>query len=315
MAAAGDLMVHRFPQGKAVDAVRWLPPVSAFDRFVVAAAHDADAGVSAVEILSVALFQENEEPNKPSLLPRASWPSTSRISSLTSAKALTKPLPIALSTFAGSLHYLFVDPLEGSVESELSVAADARSFHRGPISALDLQVDGRACVSVGEDGRVNLVSLGETGLENRRVHDSRGLVSYTAVRWGSPAEFATGGLGFGIQWWDQRKPGGFVSQFKGNWTQGSTSGIVHSIDIHPSRKHICIAGGSSGTVFAWDLRWQKQPIILSGIGFKEQAQTSSEKDGMLTVLEQGYSLLFGVGDDSHAYATERFLDNILRIRP
>lgn len=26
------------------------------------------------------------------------------------------------------------------------------------------------------------------------------------------------------------------------------------------------AGGSLGTVFAWDLRWQQQPIILSGAG-------------------------------------------------
>ncbi|KAL7193549.1 hypothetical protein ACSBR2_025204 [Camellia fascicularis] len=53
-------------------------------------------------------------------------------------------------------------------------------------------------------------------------------------------EFATGGLGFSLQWWDQRKPGGPASQFKGNWAHGTTSGIVHSIDIHPSRKHTCI---------------------------------------------------------------------------
>jgi nuclear pore complex protein Nup43 len=43
------------------------------------------------------------------------------------------------------------------------------------------------------------------------------LVSYTAVKWASPVEFATGGYGFGLHWWDQRKPGGPVSQFKGNW--------------------------------------------------------------------------------------------------
>ena len=80
-----------------------------------------------------------------------------------------------------------------------------------------LQVGGCECVTVGEDGRLNLVTVGEARLDHRRIHDSRGLVSYTAARWASPAEFATGGLGFGLQWWDQRKPGGLVSQLKGDW--------------------------------------------------------------------------------------------------
>lgn len=104
-------------------------------------------------------------------------------------------------------------------------------------------------------------------------------MSYTAVRWASPMEFATGGYGFSLQWWDQRKPGGPVSQFKGDWDKKLTSGIVHSIDIHPSRKHTCLAGGSLGTVFAWDLRWQQQPIILSGAGAGNAAvQSISESE-------------------------------------
>ncbi|GLT49591.1 hypothetical protein SLA2020_231390 [Shorea laevis] len=55
-----------------------------------------------------------------------------------------------------------------------------------------------------------------------------------------------------------------VTQFKGNWSQGKTSGIVHSVDIPPSRKHTCLAGGSSRIVCAWDLRTPQQPISLSG---------------------------------------------------
>ncbi|KAF5956414.1 hypothetical protein HYC85_003639 [Camellia sinensis] len=35
--------------------------------------------------------------------------------------------------------------------------------------------------------------------------------------------------------------------------------------------------GSSGTVFAWDLRWQQQPIVLSGV---------AAEDGILAVVEQ-----------------------------
>ncbi|KAL4586550.1 hypothetical protein LXL04_011186 [Taraxacum kok-saghyz] len=89
-------------------------------------------------------------------------------------------------------------------------------LYLGPISGLDLQENGSACVSVGEDGRVNLISVGDSGLEYRRVFDSKGLVSYTAARWASPTEFATGDLGSSLQWWDQRRPGGPISQFKGN---------------------------------------------------------------------------------------------------
>lgn len=90
-------------------------------------------------------------------------------------------------------------------------------MHLGLILCIDLQEYGGECVSVGEDGRVNLVSVGDSGLGFRRVFDSEGLVSYMATKWGSETEFATGGLGFGLQWWDIRKPGGPASQFKGNW--------------------------------------------------------------------------------------------------
>ncbi|KAL5980335.1 hypothetical protein ACLOJK_028243 [Asimina triloba] len=37
-------------------------------------------------------------------------------------------------------------------------------------------------------------------------------------------------------------------------------------------------GGSSGTVFAWDLRWQHQPILLSGVGLDEGIQAASESE-------------------------------------
>ncbi|KAI4376778.1 hypothetical protein MLD38_014496 [Melastoma candidum] len=76
-----------------------------------------------------------------------------------------------------------------------------------------------------------------------------------------------GGYGFGMCWWDKRKSAGNpVSQFKWKGAPGKASGIIHSIDIHPSRKHICLAGGSLGTIFAWDRRWQKEPVFLSGVG-------------------------------------------------
>ncbi|CAA7398650.1 unnamed protein product [Spirodela intermedia] len=290
----GDLVVHRFPQSKAVDSVRWLPAVSAFDRFVAAAVHDPDSGSSALEVHALELIQQGEESDALDLLPRDSWSSASRISALRCSNVPAEPLTVALSTFAGSLHFLFVDPVEGTIESELSPVAGERWLHSGPISAVDLQPEGRECVSVGQDGRVNLVSVAEGSMEHRRVHDARGLVSYTAVRWGSSVEFATGGLAFGLQWWDQRKPGGPVSHLKGDSFQGMASGIVHSIDVHPSRKHICLAGGSSGAVFAWDLRWQKQPVLLSGAGLGQQRQSPCESE----VWEIQYDSLIQTGFSS-----------------
>ncbi|KAE9601708.1 hypothetical protein Lal_00040685 [Lupinus albus] len=250
------LGINRLPQHKYVDAVRWLPLLSAFDRFAVLALFDSDSDSYSIEIHSF-------KPNPFSLQPQSSWLSPSRISSLKSSQFLQKTI-IAASTFSGSLHVLFSDSTDASLESEISIPEGA--LHSVPVSCIDLMDGGGECLTVGEDGKVNLVSIGNSNLNYRNLFDSSGLVSYTAVKWASPVEFATGGYGFSLQWWDQRKPGGPVSQFKGDWDQKLTSGIVHSIDIHPSRKHTCLAGGSLGTVFAWDLRWQKQPIILSGAG-------------------------------------------------
>ncbi|XP_057419601.1 nuclear pore complex protein NUP43 [Lotus japonicus] len=246
--------IHRFPQYKYIDAVRWLPLVSAFDRFAVLASFDFDSDASSIEIHSF-------KPNPLSFEPQSSWTPPSRVSSLKAAQFLQKTV-IAASTSSGSLHFLFSDPADATLESEVSVAEG--KLHSVPKSCVDLMDGGVECVTAGEDGRVNLVTVGNSNLNYRRLFDSGGLVSYTAVKWASPTEFATGGYGFGLQWWDQRKPGGPVSQFKGNWDKKLTAGIVHSIDIHPSRKHTCLAGGSLGTVFAWDLRWQQQPIVLAG---------------------------------------------------
>ncbi|WOK95043.1 nuclear pore complex protein [Canna indica] len=271
MEDSGDQYFHNFPQSKSVDAVRWLPAVTAFDRFIATAVYDQDAAssaaASALEIHSLTLSPSPVSSNdsEPRLHVRSSWPFPSRISALRSSSATHKHLSVVAATVAGSLHVLSVDPVEGSIDSELSIADD-RSLHTGVVSAVDLLEGGRECITAGEDGKVNVVSIGEGRLDYRRVHDSHGLVSYTAARSGSPMEFATGGLGFGVQWWDQRKPGGFVAQFKCNWAQHKAPGIVHSIDIHPSRKHTCLVGGSAGTIFAWDIRYQQQPILLSGVG-------------------------------------------------
>lgn len=266
--------VHRLPQNHYIDALRWLPQISTFHRHIVVAAFDSDTSSSSLQTLS--FIPSGNSP--PELSHQASHSIQSRVTSLKTLLTphSSKPL-IAASTFSGSLLFLTSDLLNESLDFEFLVPE--KRLHSGPVSGIDLSENGHECVCVGKDGRINLVSVGngERG-SYKRVFDSNGLVSYTTVKWASPVEFVTGGLGFGLHWWDQRRPGGPVSQFKANWTSGSTSGVVHSIDIHPSRKHTCLAGGSAGTVFAWDLRWQQKPIILSGTGTDVQAHSLSESE-------------------------------------
>ncbi|KAJ8750983.1 hypothetical protein K2173_016164 [Erythroxylum novogranatense] len=253
--------IHRLTQSKYIDSVRWLPSVSPFQKHVIVAFFDVDTDTPSLEIHSL-------DPPKP-LVPLSLWTPPSRISSLKTTRSVA-----AASTISGSVH-IFVTGVErhdiSGLEPVFTVVG--KEFHMGSVNGVDLMEGNSECVSVGDDGRVNLVNFGVEGSfgkgSYRKVFDGNGLVSYTAVKWASPSEFVTGGYGFGLQWWDIRRPGEAVGQFKGNWNHGKTSGIIHSIDIHPSRKHTCLAGGSTGTVFAWDLRSQQQPIILSGVGTGE----------------------------------------------
>ncbi|KAL5545108.1 hypothetical protein UlMin_008892 [Ulmus minor] len=281
--------IHRFPQHKYIDAVRWLPPFSALHSFAVVAFFDPDSNHNSSSIQIFSLTS-----TRPSLTPQSEWNFSSRISSLKTSQSQHKPI-VAAATFSGSLHVLNTGSMDPSLfESEVSLPEKA--LHEGPISCLDLMDGGVDCVSVGEDGKVNLVSIGDSSLNYRRVYDSSGLVSYTAAKWASPNEFATGGYGFSLQWWDQRKPGGAVSHFKGGWAQRGTSGIVHSIDIHPSRKHTCLAGGSLGTAFAWDLRWPQQPIILSGVGAGDTVSRSPSESEVWEVQYDRYAKSTNMGN-------------------
>ncbi|CAH2042704.1 unnamed protein product [Thlaspi arvense] len=311
---AERVKIHRLPQSKYIDAVRWIPPLSAFDRFVVAAVFDSDSDAPAVEIHAL------DGSNPPTLTLQSSWPSPSRISCLRVSKTLHKSL-IAASTYAGSLHVLFADPVDASVQSEVRVPQN--TLHVGPISCIDVQESGSECVTVGEDGRVNLVNVGNSRLSHRRVFDGNGLVSFTAARWASPTEFATGGLGFGLQWWDQRKPGGPASQFKGNcvsflavlsfWLTGDFLYIVLGLfSCHPRFRDpllglftpsIFIHQGStlvfsSGTVFAWDLRWQQQPISLSGIATGDMVAQSAAESEVWEVQYDSYVHSLSIGNIS-----------------
>ncbi|KAK6156661.1 hypothetical protein DH2020_010909 [Rehmannia glutinosa] len=285
-----SLQIHKLPQYTYIDALRWLPHLSTFTRHILLATYDADSSTSSLQTLISSPSQ-----TIPSVALQASVSAPSRIASLkVSPSQLTpsKPL-IAAATFSGSVLFYSADLINESLNFEFSVP------DKGAVSGIDLSENGSECVSVGEDGRVNLVSF--SGKRDfRRVFDSNGLVSYSSVKWASPVEFVTGAFGFGLHWWDQRKAGG-------------------------------PAGGSSGIVFAWDIRWPKQPVMLSGVGAGDAANSLVEsdiwevqydnythsskiinssssrvlpamicsEDGILAVIEQGCGMQFGVGINSH----------------
>ncbi|KAL8254806.1 hypothetical protein R6Q59_033027 [Mikania micrantha] len=280
----------RLPQSTYIDALRFLPPLSALDRYVVVASFNSDSDETSIGIHALT------STDTPTLTLQSSFTPSSRTSSLKVAQKSLNPI-IAASTVAGFLHILFPNPIDASFESKVPVPE--KRLYLGSITGLDLQENGSACVSVGEDGRVNLISVGDSGLDYRQIFDSKGLVSYTAAQWASPFEFATGGLGNLLQWWDQRRPGGPVTQFKGNWANVASSGIVHSIDIHPSRKHTCVAGGSYGSVFAWDVRRPHQSIVLSGIDNSETTTCLSESD----VWEVQYDTFMSASDHAKLSTT------------
>ncbi|KAK4415157.1 Nuclear pore complex protein [Sesamum alatum] len=277
------IQIHKLPQFTYIDALRWLPHLSTFTRHILLATYDSDTSTPSLQTLT---FSPSRA--APCLTPQASVSTPSRITSLKICPSpLTPSKPIvAAAGFSGSVLFYSADLVNGSLNLEFSLPE--KGFHLGPVSGIDLNENGSECVSVGEDGRVNLVSVSaERGF--RRVFDSNGLVSYSSVRWASPVEFVTGAFGFGLHWWDQRKAGGPVALFKDNWTGGTASGIVHAIDIHPSRKHTCLAGGSSGTLFAWDIRWPKQPVILSGVGVGDAPANSLIESDIWEVQYDNYT--------------------------
>ncbi|XP_037447597.1 nuclear pore complex protein NUP43-like [Triticum dicoccoides] len=250
---------RRHPLPFSVDLVRWLPSSASSGRHLAAAVHDPSVPASS----RLSLLPLHDPASPLASLPLPSRPTALRCS----------PSVLAATTSSGSLHLL---PSSFDTGSAVSVPGGA-GFHVGPVRGLDC--GGEGWVTAGEDGRVHVVSDGGDGrVVARRVWDGKGMSGYEAARWASSAEFATGGAGCGVQWWDRRKGDAVVAQCKGVWGRGVATGMVHSIDIHPSRKHVCVVGGSSGTIFAWDLRCAQQPIPLSGVGLDETVQPVCESE-------------------------------------
>lgn len=192
---------RRYPLASSVDLVRWFPSssTSASGRLLAVAVHDPTSGPAASSIHLLPLTDLGS--------PVASLPLPSRATALRCS-----PAALAAATSSGSLHFL-----PSSFDSDASVAVPGGAgFHVGPVRGLDC--GGEEWVTAGEDGRVYVVGGAADGrVVARRVWDGKGMSGYEAARWASPAEFATGGIGRGLQWWDRRKGDAVVVQCNGIW--------------------------------------------------------------------------------------------------
>ena len=78
--------------------------------------------------------------------PQSTFSPPSRISSFKNSQTpMHKPFIVA-STFSGSLHLLFTNAIEASLESECSIPA--KELHVGAVSCVDVKDSGAECVIV-----------------------------------------------------------------------------------------------------------------------------------------------------------------------
>ncbi|CAM6102806.1 unnamed protein product [Calypogeia fissa] len=255
----GEMEIWRLPQSRYVDAVRWLPSVTPSQSPLIALGlWDSDQRKTMMEVSSLV-------PQTPDGFPTQvlhhSFQIPARVMSLRTAIGPSNESILLAGSRAGDVSVVLVKDPANAKKTPVPVVCP--SLHKGPVSGVDLEASTQDCVTVGQDGKINLVKVGgPSQLFSKCLYDNGGLMSFSAVCWASSVEFVTGSLGSTLQWWDQRRPGGPVSQSPAKWASGT--GGVNCIDIHPSRKHLCVVGGSGGAVYAWDLRWQQEPVALAG---------------------------------------------------
>jgi nuclear pore complex protein Nup43 len=209
-----DMEAWKLSQDRYVDAVRWLPSVTPSQTPLVALGlWDPDQRKTVMEISSL----EQESPDDfPSQILHHSIPIPARVTALRTALLQSNLSLIMAGSSAGDVSVILVN--ETAATTRIPAPVVCPSLHRRAVSALDLEASTQDCVTVGQDGKINLVKMGGLSqLQSKCLYDNSGLLSFSAVSWASPFEFVTGSLGFTLQWWDQRRPGGPVSQSPAKW--------------------------------------------------------------------------------------------------
>ncbi|GAQ90182.1 hypothetical protein KFL_006090080 [Klebsormidium nitens] len=245
------------PMERQVDNVHWLTTgPSADGRALALVSGDKQ---SQVEVLALR-WPDSTPPDAHSVGPTPvlaeldRWPLDSRATDLQVMASGGGEAVIVAGTSSGALSMGLFDGQHGRPEAPLP------QVHASAVVALDIQPETRQVLSVDEAGRFCLTPLGPAQGQTRVLFDFKGALSIGALRWTSATTFLTGGQGDALLMWDVRQAGpASRSPAAGAASLESTT----CMDVHPSRKYLCVVGGASGAVLMWDLRWQRQPLVLA----------------------------------------------------
>jgi len=106
--------------------------------------------------LEIALLQDPEQEGQaPWMETQASWDLTARTTAMKTSSNQSN-VALALASETGSLSVFLIDAMNPSMDSPPLVL---EHLHKFVPSALDIQKDTLQCVTVGSDGKINLVQV------------------------------------------------------------------------------------------------------------------------------------------------------------
>jgi nuclear pore complex protein Nup43 len=122
------------------------------------------------------------------------------------------------------------------------------------VSCTALSVNPPDVVTVGEDGRINVMRIEMREPLLTIDADSCTITCVTCIR---QSEVLTGSVGGQLKLWDVRQP-----------THGPAKILLlvgdpvalHCLDRHPNQQHIVATGGQDGVLSVWDTRQERSPM-------------------------------------------------------
>ncbi|XP_014677425.1 PREDICTED: nucleoporin Nup43-like isoform X2 [Priapulus caudatus] len=113
-------------------------------------------------------------------------------------------------------------------------------------------------VTVGEDGRINLLDIGQQAVV--RCLDEADSCAINAVAYTRQNEIAATNSTGQLRTWDLRQPGDGATR---NLHMTGERLPLNCIDRHPTQPHVIATGGQHGMLYVWDLRQERSPTLLS----------------------------------------------------
>ncbi|CCH61137.1 hypothetical protein TBLA_0E00760 [Henningerozyma blattae CBS 6284] len=188
----------------------------------------------------------------------------SKLDLFTSEIVSTRPIAkirICPSSNDQQQHNAIFSTWDGDVKlldyEQMQVKDQLNSIHRGKITGLDWNVDGKSFASGGEDGIVKLFSF-----ENEKIQESNSIEAHeariTAVKYhGCASLLATSSFDSTWKLWDLAKMTELYLQEGGHSTE------IFNLDFHPDGSLLSSVGGDGNCVL-WDLRSGNRILNIRG---------------------------------------------------